>query len=77
MKTKLPTNKVTEINHTEAGKRVRSARIKSEMSLRRLAAELGIKPSYLSDLELGRRNWTAERFKKAMSVMLLTTDVEV
>jgi len=69
MQIKLPTEKVNKINHLEAGKRIRAAREKAGKSLRWLAHELGITPPFLSDLELGRRNWSAERFQKAVEVL--------
>lgn len=69
MKLKLPTEKVSKINHLEAGKRVRNLRESKEMSLRRLAHLMGITPPYLSDMELGRRNWTEERYSLAMRIL--------
>ena len=61
----LPTVKVSEIDHLEAGRYIRGLRTRALMSLRRLSHELGVSAPFLSDLELGRRNWTAERFARA------------
>jgi transcriptional regulator with XRE-family HTH domain len=62
---KLPTTQVQEINHAEAGKQVRALREKNNITLRRLAVALKISAPFLSDMELGRRGWTAERFELA------------
>lgn len=40
-----------------AGEAARKARIKADVTLRRLAEEMGFSAAYLSDLENGRRNW--------------------
>lgn len=68
---KLPTVEVRskEINHAECGKLIRAKREKLGMSLRRLAKEMGVTAPFLSDLELGRRNWKVERFNKAVEVL--------
>jgi transcriptional regulator with XRE-family HTH domain len=62
---KLPTIKVQEINHAEAGKQIRTLRVKNNISLRRLAVALKISAPFLSDMELGRRGWSVERFELA------------
>lgn len=69
MQSKLPTEKVSKINHIEAGQRIRSAREKAGKSLRWLANEMQKSPPYMSDLERGRRNWTPELFERAVTVL--------
>ena len=49
----LPTVKVSEIDHLEAGRYIRGLRTRALMSLRRLSHELGVSAPFLSDLELG------------------------
>lgn len=55
--------KTLVIQHDETGKEARLQRTKRGVSLRRLAKEMGITPSYLSDLELGRRHWNMDRIR--------------
>lgn len=71
MRTKLPTKTrtVEEINHIEAGRRIRNLRYKAGMSLRRLAKEMGLSAPFISDLELGRRNWTRKHFAAALEIL--------
>lgn len=57
------------IDHLEAGYRVRRAREKAGKSLRWLAHQMGYSPAFMSDLELGRRNWKQDSYDKAMSVI--------
>jgi len=54
--------RVTVIDHERTGKEVRKERIKCGVSLRRVAKQMGLSPSFVSDLERGRRNWTSKRF---------------
>lgn len=69
VRTKLPTIPSKEINHAEAGRIIRQRREKSGMSLRRLAKEMGYSAPFVSDLELGRRNWTEETFNNAIKIL--------
>jgi len=69
MPKKMATLKKEVIDHVETGKRVRAERERAEMSLRKLAHFMGISPPFLSDLELGRRNWTKDRFDLAMRIL--------
>ena len=55
--------KTLVIQHQETGEEARRQRNLLKVSLRRLAAEMAITPSYLSDLELGRRHWNMERIR--------------
>ena len=51
------------------GELVRTNRELRRVSLRKVAERMGYSPSYLSDLELGRRRWSAgllDRYKKAV-----------
>jgi transcriptional regulator with XRE-family HTH domain len=54
-----------EIDHRKAGLSVRKRRVSLGISVLDLADALGLKKSYMSDLERGRRNWTDKRFKEA------------
>ena len=67
MRMKLPVQTVTvsKINHAVAGKMLRDARKKAGVSLRELARRMKISAPYLSDMELGKRNWTKEKFAMA------------
>ena len=67
---KLPTEQVSKINHAEAGLKIRTARERAGMSVRRLAADMKISPMFLSDMERGRRNWTEERFWQAEKAIM-------
>lgn len=60
----LKTKQVEQIDHVATGKQFRDARIKSGKSLRAVAHKCGFSAAYLSDLEHGRRNWTAGRIKQ-------------
>lgn len=48
------------IDHTIVGRDCRNWRLSDRVSLRALAKELKVSAPYLSDLELGRRNWSSE-----------------
>ena len=62
MRLKLPTKSVPQISHERAGKLIRRVRREHGFSQWVLADAMNISAPYLSDLERGRRNWTAERF---------------
>jgi len=56
---------VREVDHETTGHLFRQARKKAKLSLREMARRLKLSAPFVSDLELGRRNWTektAERF---------------
>lgn len=58
-----------EIDPAGVGLIMRKSRIKANVSLRDMAKRMDISAPYLSDLELGRRDWTEEKialFKKAL-----------
>lgn len=69
MQSNPPMIKVNKINNLEAGKRIRTARVKSGKSLRWLANKMGFTAPFMSDLELGRRNWTMEKFECATDIL--------
>jgi transcriptional regulator with XRE-family HTH domain len=48
----------------KVGPEMRSKRKAARISLRAMALFMGIEPGYLSDLELGRRNWPIDRTEK-------------
>jgi transcriptional regulator with XRE-family HTH domain len=57
------------IDQVEQGRRLRALRKAANKGLREVAAIIGYSPAYLSDLELGRRQWNEyliERFKQAV-----------
>jgi len=49
-----------EPDHRAIGQRMRTLRERAGMTLRRVAGAMEITPSYLCDLELGRRQWRKE-----------------
>lgn len=57
------------IDNAATGKGVRIFRLNKGVGLRSVARAMGISAPYLSDLELGRRNWTEallNRVRKAI-----------
>lgn len=58
--THLVTKLVREIDHVATGERMRKCRCEAKISLREMARRLGYSAPFLSDLELGRRNWSQE-----------------
>lgn len=60
----LKTRKVEQIDHTATGAMARAARRKSGKSLRSVACALGFAPSFMSDLETGRRNWNEQLLRR-------------
>lgn len=62
---KIPTTRVSKIDHAKAGNLIRQLRKKHKVSLRSLATKMGKSAPYISDLELGRRNWTEDYFRLA------------
>jgi transcriptional regulator with XRE-family HTH domain len=61
---KVQTKTKMVIDNIATGKMARIARENKNHSLRAIAKRLGFSASYLSDLELGRRNWTEEVARK-------------
>lgn len=50
-----------ELDPTGVGLEMRGLREKKGIGLREMATRMKISPPYLSDLELGRRDWTEEK----------------
>jgi transcriptional regulator with XRE-family HTH domain len=55
--------KMLKIQHMETGAEARKARQARFISLRAMARRLKISAPYLSDLELGKRNWTMKKIR--------------
>lgn len=51
------------------GKLMRQHRVLAGISLRKMAAAVGITPSFLSNLENGKRRWTLSVINKIESVL--------
>jgi transcriptional regulator with XRE-family HTH domain len=47
-------------DHKKVGADLRLKRKRARVSLRAIARRLQFSPAYISDLELGRRNWTEQ-----------------
>lgn len=61
-----------EINHAATGLKMRQLRNSRQISLRALAIEMGFTPPYISDLELGKRNWAkplAVKYERALQAI--------
>lgn len=54
----LVTGKVTETDHRATGELMRKNRESIGLSLRDMASRMEISAPYLSDLEIGNRNWS-------------------
>lgn len=65
----LVTRLVRVIDHKVTGALMREARIRSGISLREMARRLGYSAPFVSDLELGRRNWTEELEAKYAAIL--------
>jgi len=63
---RIPVQKRTtvEIRNVQAGEMIRELRERKGISLRAVADELGLSAPFISDLELGRRNWSKDRFNE-------------
>lgn len=48
------------LDHASIGSEMRSLRMKRGLSCRSVSKGMGISAPYLSDLELGRRNWSSK-----------------
>lgn len=55
------TRPVETIDDAATGQKLRMMREAAKLTLREVANEVGISQSYLSDLEVGRRNWSEAR----------------
>ena len=66
---KLPVIQTTKIDQTKAGQMIRELRKKSDVSLRDMAAQMNLSAPFVSDMELGRRNWSEEKFESAQKAI--------
>jgi transcriptional regulator with XRE-family HTH domain len=66
---KIPMKTVSVIDHVKAGQAIRSLRVKNSIAQKDLAEAVGIAASQLSDMEQGRRDWTEERFNRAVEFL--------
>ncbi len=48
----------------EQGKKMRELRLAKKLSLKEVARRMNLTAAYISDMELGRRNWRAELVEK-------------
>lgn len=67
-------NQRREWDHKRIGDDMRQARQSAGLSGRQLAALLRCSPTYVSDLELGRRRWTAAKLRWFMLALSRNTD---
>ncbi len=65
----LPVMTVEKIDHVAAGAAMRAMREKKKVSLRAVATRLGFSPAYVSDLELGKRNWDKDKAAKFIAAI--------
>ena len=66
----LLTRTVKVVDNEATGSLMRTARIKTGLSLREMARRLKQSPPYVSDLELGRRKWTQAKVDKWAEILL-------
>lgn len=64
MKTLLVTKNVEEIDHWATGQNACLYRSRRGLSQCDVAERMGVSPTYLSDLERGKRNWTPELVRR-------------
>lgn len=60
----LITKQVEVIDHAATGAAMREKRMAAGLSLREMGERLHLSSMFLSDLERGQRNWTAERVQQ-------------
>ena len=70
----LVTRLVREIDHVATGALMRQGRLKAKISLREMARRLEYSAPFVSDLELGRRNWTKELEAKYAAILCPPND---
>lgn len=58
-----------QLDQKDVGSKMRRMRFNARISLRSMSRLMGFSASYLSDLELGKRNWTSERMEQYRSVI--------
>lgn len=59
MKLLMKRETLTTIDHAATGATARKERVGAGISLRNMADAIGLSAPYLSDLERGKRNWSA------------------
>lgn len=64
--------KMLEIQHAETGANARKLRLEKGISLRTFAIKMGISAPYLSDLELGKRNWSVRKSREYEKILTET-----
>ncbi len=60
---------VNKVNHVKIGLWLRDLRLVKRVSLRRAALGLKLSAPFLSDLELGKRNWDEEKIDKYLKYL--------
>lgn len=64
------TNKVIQYpDHVGNGQAIRDKRLETELSLRRLASMMGWSASYQSDIELGKRALSPDKFNQILAFL--------
>jgi predicted transcriptional regulator len=58
-----------ELDNSFVGKQLRINRINAGIGLRKMARRLKISPSFLSNLEKGKRTWTMSLMHKALKIL--------
>lgn len=58
-----------ELDNGFVGAQLRVSRINAGIGLRKMARKLKISPSFLSNLEKGKRTWTMHLMHKALKVL--------
>jgi transcriptional regulator with XRE-family HTH domain len=66
---KVPVIQTTKIDQAKAGQMIRELRKKSGVSLRDMALKMNLSAPFVSDMELGRRNWSEEKFASAQKAI--------
>lgn len=65
----IPKKQTEQIDHAEAGKVIRGLREAKGQRQKEVASGIGISIPLYSAMEAGKRNWTEERFNKAVEVI--------
>jgi transcriptional regulator with XRE-family HTH domain len=65
---------VSMIDHQATGQLARDARCAMGAPLREIARRLNCSAAYLSDLELGRRNWTQDKLSAFSAALYESTN---
>jgi predicted transcriptional regulator len=68
---------VWKVNQGDLATCMRRLREQHSCSLRKMAVKLGVSAPYLSDLELGRRNWSEKRIKSFLQALGISDEAYV